>query len=185
MVTEHGSHCGQIGEQLSLCALHRKWNPTTRICFFFFLFVFLTGSREGGVTSCIFTNEAWIGLERFIKVHALPESLPAIFLTFPVSVGPRCSNSALWCIDFRVSLKVGRVWKECAGPVSTSAAFPSLYQQFREIGSISTLGREPPTWRLYSAHTFLRCREEFSCVPTTTMLQWSCRKTWEGLPLRG
>lgn len=114
------------------------------------------------MTSCIFTNETWIFLERFIKVHALPESLPAIFLTFPVSVEPRCTNSALWCSDLRVSL--GHVCKVCTGPVSTPAAFPSLYQQFREIGSASTLGREPPTWRLYSAHTFLRCRERSSVV---------------------
>lgn len=118
---------------------------------------------DGGVISCIFTNETRIGLERFFKVHALPESLPAFFLTFPVSVGPRCSNSALWCSDFRVSLS-RTCLKRTRRPVSASAALLSLYQQFREIGSASTLGGEPPTWRLYSAHTFLRCRERSSVV---------------------
>lgn len=52
-----------------------------------------------------------------------------------------------------------------------------LYQQFTEIASASTMGREPPTHQALFKHTFLRCWERSK----TTMLPWSSSKGEEGL----
>lgn len=113
----------------------------------------------------------------------MTHSLPGIFLTFPVPA--LLVNIKVRCKDVRINqsrtrrkrTQTERCWLRLPRLFFCLFFSTLLYQQFTEIASASTMGREPPTHQTLFKHTFLRCWEQ----SPTTMLPWSSGKREEGL----